>query len=109
MTPAQRPVALPPETVEEQFRRLATVWADETGHLSSMAAASSHPAYQEIIHLGDAVVPFLLRDLEDHHNHWFVALRTITGANPIPAPTAGKIPEMAQAWLAWAKEQGYKW
>jgi len=55
------------------------------------------------------VVPYLLRDLEDNHTHWFCALREITGVNPVPAAAAGNIARMAEAWLSWAKEHGYKW
>jgi hypothetical protein len=80
-----------------------------TGHLSSMAASANHPAYQEIIALGSEVVPLLLRDLQENHTHWFIALRQLTGADPIPKEAAGNIPKMAQAWIGWAKEHGYQW
>src|SRR5256885_1208340 len=97
----------PPETVESRFRRLAAAWEEATAHLSSMKAASAHPAYQEIIQLGPEVVPFLLRDLEENERHWFIALRTLTGANPIPASAAGNVPKMIEAWQKWGKENGY--
>jgi hypothetical protein len=72
-----------------------------------MKAASEHPAYQEIIQLGPEVVPLLLRDLDETERHWFVALRALTGANPIPASAAGNIPKMIEAWRTWGKENGY--
>src|SRR4051812_14866629 len=87
------------DTIEEGFRRLAATWQEETGHLSSMSEASSHPAYEEIIGLGPEAVPLLLRDLEENHTHWFSALRAITGADPVPDEAAGNIPGMAEAWL----------
>ena len=99
----------PRETLEERFRRLAEVWNRETAYLSSMTEASSHPAYQEIIRLGPEVVPLLLHDLEMNHGHWFAALRAITGAEPIPQSAAGNIPKMVEAWLDWAKDNGYRW
>ena len=106
----QKTADLPPrETLEERFLRLAAVWHRETAYLSSMTEASSHPAYQEIIHLGPEVVPLLLRDLQAHHSHWFAALRAITGAEPIPPSVAGDIPKMAEAWLCWAKDNDYRW
>ena len=55
------------------------------------------------------VVPLLLADLEDNHTHWFGALRAITGANPVPVSAAGNIPKMAEAWLRWANDKGYRW
>jgi hypothetical protein len=74
-----------------------------------MSEASRHWTYQEIIRLGPEVVPLLLRDLEEQHTHWFNALRTITGANPVPASAAGNVPKMVEAWLNWAKSKGYQW
>lgn len=105
----QLPLTEPSETIEERFRRLAAVWARATDHVSSMTAASQHSAYQEIIRLGPTVVPLLLRDLEANETHWFIALRQITGAHPIPPGAAGNIPKMVEAWLRWAKDNGYRW
>jgi hypothetical protein len=90
--------------VEQRFLRLASIWDRETRYLSSMSEAFSHPAYQEIINLGTEVVPFLLRDMEANHSHWFGALRAITGANPLSASVGGNVPKMVGAWLRWAKD-----
>jgi hypothetical protein len=97
------------ETVEDRFHRLAAVWHRDTDYLSSMGEAERHPAYQEIVGLGPEVVPLLLRDLAENHTHWFAALEAITGARPAPASAAGNIPKMAEAWLRWAKDNGYRW
>ena len=70
--------ASPPETLEARFQRLANIWQKAVAHLSSSSKRESHPAYKEIITLGPAVVPFLLRDLETTHRHWFTALTAIT-------------------------------
>lgn len=105
----QAPATQPAETVEARFRRLAESWHRETDYLSSMSESDSHPVYQEIIRLGPDVVPLLLHDLEANHTHWFGALRALTGANPVPASAAGNIPQMAEAWLHWAKGHGYRW
>jgi hypothetical protein len=99
----------PPETLAQRFRRLATVWQDAVAYQSSTTVRNSHPAYREIVGLGTAVVPMLLRDLEDNHTHWFAALREITGADPIPESAAGNIPKMAEAWLRWAKDNNFQW
>jgi hypothetical protein len=101
--------AQPGETVEARFRRLAAAWEQAAGHISSMTAASNHPAYQEIIGLGPDVVPYLLRDLEKNETHWFFALRRITGINPIPPSAAGSVPQMIALWLQWARDNGYQW
>jgi hypothetical protein len=80
------------EALEAKFQRLAGTWRRATGHMSSMSSAANHPAYREIIAMGVVVVPLLLRDLEDNQSHWFIALRQITGADPIPPESAGNIP-----------------
>ncbi len=95
------------ETVAECFRRLSSAWHRDTVYLSSMDDAASHPAYQEIARLGSEVVPLLLRHLEENHTHWFAALEAITGAQPVPAAAAGNIPAIVEAWLRWAKANGY--
>jgi hypothetical protein len=100
---------VPEETLEERFRRLAAAWHKAVALQSSPTIRNNHPAYQEIISLGLGVVPLLLRDMEENHTHWFAALRHITGANPIAEAAAGDIPRMVEAWLAWAKDNGYRW
>ena len=67
------PIKPPVESLEQRFRRLAAVWEDAVAYQSSTTVINSHPAYLEIISLGAAVVPLLLRDLEDNHTHWFCA------------------------------------
>jgi hypothetical protein len=107
--PARPTPAPPPETVEERFRRLEARWEDETAYLSSSTAIVEHPAFQEIIRLGPAVVPFMLRDLDQGPRLWVWALPAITGADPVPVTDRGNIQRMRDAWLAWARANGYQW
>lgn len=99
----------PAETLEARFRRLASVWHDAVAYHSSSTVRNNHSAYREIISLGPEVVPLLLRDLEDNQTHWFCALREITGADPIPESAVGNVPKMVEAWVRWAKDNGYRW
>jgi hypothetical protein len=103
------PAAHQAESIEQKFQRLAAVWRAETGHLSSTTQMFNHPAYREIIGMGEEVVPSLLRDLEKEPDHWFAALKAITGAQPVPSEDRGRIDKMAEAWLRWAKDHGYRW
>jgi hypothetical protein len=103
------PVSPASETLEQRFRRLAGAWHRAVAPHSSSTIRNNHPAYREIISLGPSVVPLLLRDMEDNLTHWFVALREITGANPVPPEWSGDVPRMAECWLRWAREHGYKW
>jgi hypothetical protein len=107
--PARPTPAAPPETVEERFRRLEARWEEETAYFSSSTAIVQHPAFQEIIGLGTAVLPFMLRDLEQGPRLWVWALPAITGADPVPEEDRGNIRRMGEAWLAWARGKGYRW
>jgi hypothetical protein len=108
--PARQTAAVPPvESIDEKFKRLAALWHKAVAHHSSSRIRDNHPVYQEIIGMGPAVVPLLLRDLEVNRRHWFTALAIITGVDPIPKADTGNIPRMAEAWLRWGKENGYRW
>jgi hypothetical protein len=97
------------ESIEERFQRLAAVWRAETAYVSSSSDLIAHPAFQEIVGLGQAAIPLLLRELAKRSGHWHRALRRITGANPVPPADRGDIDKAAEAWLRWGKEQGYDW
>lgn len=94
---------------ELRFRRLAATWKDERGATSSITDMAMQPAYQEIIGMGQDALPFLFRELEEEPDHWFWALKAITGEDPVPPESRGRVEEMAQDWLRWGREQGYEW
>jgi hypothetical protein len=106
-----RPTPGPPaaEGLDERFHRLADTWHEATAHHSSSRLRYGHPAYQEIIAMGPPVLPLLLRDLEQRGRHWFTALHTITGADPVPTADAGNVLRMTEAWIGWARAKGYRW
>ncbi len=95
------------QDVERQFRSLVGEWQMDVASLSSTTARVQHPSYRAIIALGPAVVPVLLRELEQRPNHWFAALRALTGADPVPPSDRGRIGPMTEAWIKWGKEHGY--
>jgi hypothetical protein len=107
MIPAQSPPRVPPaETVEQRFRRLEAQWQADTQFLSDPRRIINHPAFQQIIALGNEVVPFLLRDLQARPSLWVWALPEITGQDPVPASDAGNIRKMSDAWVQWGRAQG---
>jgi hypothetical protein len=73
--------------------------------MSSATDMAMLASYQRIIGLGPAVLPLIFRELERETDHWFWALAAITGANPVQPESRGSVPEMAQAWLAWARNE----
>jgi hypothetical protein len=46
-----------------------------------------------------------LRELKKEPDHWFWALKAITGVDPVEPIQRGRVKEMAGAWLRWGKEQ----
>ena len=95
--------------LRKRFQHLATAWRARKSHSSCVEDMAMDSSYQQIIGLGPSAVPLILEELEDRPEHWFWALHAITGANPVPARSRGKIRAMASAWLRWGKKQGYKW
>jgi hypothetical protein len=98
------------ESTEQRVARLLGRWREETAYLSSGTQITGHPAYQELIALGPAALPFLFRDLEQTGDgHLSKALTAITGAHPVPAEERGQIRAIAETWLRWARENGHRW
>ena len=96
------------ETAECKFDRLANQWKVERGPVSSISRMAIHRAYQQIIGMGNEAVCLILRELELRPDHWFWALVSITGADPVPHEDRGKIKKMAEAWVKWGREHGYR-
>jgi len=103
MTPISRQWADP----ATRFFRLKQEWEEVTAMLSSITEIAMHPAYQQIIGMGPIAIPFIMRELEERPAHWFWALKSITGEDPVPPEKRGRIGDMAKAWLIWGREHDY--
>ena len=104
--------------LEATFNALADKWIKETAYHSNDYFIVNHPAYQQIIEMGEAALPLIFRELEKEGTavHWPYALNAVTGADPTPPPrqlpagfVALDIKAIHQAWLQWGQEQGYQW
>ncbi|MBL8065079.1 MAG: N-6 DNA methylase [Chthonomonadaceae bacterium] len=93
--------------VTKEVARLAVEWKQTRSLAGSLAVQCDNPAYKAIVSLGGAAVPALLKLLETDPGHWFPALHAITGENPVPTESEGKLKEMAKAWTQWAKDNGH--
>ncbi|MGC1306369.1 MAG: hypothetical protein WA885_04010 [Phormidesmis sp.] len=100
--------ALPEPSLTERFQTLASQWKHDTRHVSLMSDIVLNKAYQQIIGMGKPAIPLLLKALKEQPDHWFWALRSITGENPISPDDRGHLPKMAEAWLKWGKAHGYQ-
>jgi hypothetical protein len=91
-----------------RFKKLAKEWREETSFCSDPNEIFLHAAYQQIIGMGTLALPFIFASLEKEIEHWFWALRAITGEDPVPENDRGDLDKMAHAWLDWARARRRK-
>ncbi len=89
------------------FQQLVERWRQERGSSSSTTWMISQPSYQRIIGLGEKAIPLLLGELQRRPDHWFAALRAVSGVDPVPPELRGNIRQMAGVWIRWGAENGY--
>ncbi len=92
-----------------RFYRLKEEWEKDTSFLSSTSEICTHPAYQGIIGMGPAVLPFIMKEMAEKPGLWFWALKAITGEDPVPKRKRGKISEMTKIWLDWWSDNKHKY
>jgi hypothetical protein len=97
------------EILEPKFRQLLSEWKATRRSTSFARDLISHPAYLAIIGMGPDAVPLILKELETELDHWFVALKSISGQDPVPVENKGNMNEMRNAWLKWGHDKGYTW
>ena len=101
------------EPIGQEVRKLIADWKADRRPTSLAVKMADHPAYRRIVELGKAdpgkVVPVLLAELEARPDHWFIALHAITGAEPVPEASRGRLGEMAAAWVDWGRRNGFEW
>lgn len=90
-----------------KFNALKVEWGTETAHLSSITEISMHPAYQQIIGMGQVAISLIFSEMEKNPDHWFWALRSITGEDPVLPEHRGRLKQMTEDWLKWGKEHSY--
>jgi hypothetical protein len=100
--------SIDPIPLDQKFTALAAQWRQETRHLSLMSDIVMNTAYQKIIGMGTPVVGLILQDLKRQPDHWFWALRSITGENPVEPNDRGQVGQMADVWLEWGRQNGYQ-
>jgi len=98
-----------PVEQESRFSHLAEQWRRETELASSVVEMATHPAYQQIIGMGKTAIPYIIRELAKDREHWFWALKAITGEDPVPEKDRGDLQKMTNAWLEWATLNGYEY
>lgn len=90
-----------------KFYELVWTWQEDVKGFSDVDIICTHPAYQQIIGMGQSALPLIFREMKDGDAYWFWALKAITAEDPVPEEDRGRIRKMKQHWLNWADEQGY--
>ena len=93
----------------QKFYGLVKTWRNDLKRASSITQAALHPSYQQIIGMGKEILPLILKELEAAPLYWFWAVKAITQTDPVSPQHKGEIQEMKDAWLRWARDQGYEW
>ena len=93
--------------LHQEFITLAEQWREETAGYSITTPEIAHPAYLRIIGMGERALPWIFEQLAEHGDQWYVALHAITGVDPVPEEDRGRRPKMREAWLGWARENGW--
>ena len=94
-------------SIKARFTHLSEEWSEASMFESNINKLAMHPAYQQIIGLGSEAIPLILQELRKEPNHWFWALKSISGEDPVDEVNRGNIQAMTDAWLLWGKNNGY--
>ncbi len=103
---------VPDVELAKRFAELTATCDHDTRYSSKLKNKVEHPAFREIVAMGEKAVPLLLACLEKKEaSRWTMtlALNEITGADPVLEESAGKLEKIAAAWIIWGRDQGYRW
>ncbi len=93
--------------IATRFIQLASEVEEDCMMVSISTHIALHPSYQEIIGMGEKVIPLLIKKLNETPVFWFWAIEAIAGINPVPKSHRGNIPEMVKDWKKWANVNNY--
>lgn len=91
------------------FEHLLHTWREEAFGYSILQRLYSRESYRALIEMGEPVVPWLLRELQERPFHWTHALAQITRAQPVQAESKGRLEATVRDWLNWARQKRISW
>lgn len=106
---APAPEAAPPvnSRAAGRFAIYARLLEMDAAGVSAPRRLARHPAYAEILSMGDDAIPFLLRKLQGKSGRplWLSLLGNITAERPGLGNET--IDDAADAWIRWGRRRGY--
>jgi len=94
------------EDYTARFYRNVRRWRFDTSMVSSVDKAVAHPAFREIVDMGERVVPLIISEIRTRPDMLMIALQLITGADPVQPRHRGRVNEMASDWIDWYSFRG---
>lgn len=91
--------------MEEKFYSLLEQWKEVTCFKSWNDRA--HPAYKEILAMGEAVIPLLLENISNSWLSICVLGDMIENHDHIPREHWGNFENLQKDWLKWGRNNGY--
>lgn len=94
--------------LRRRFDSLVNEWLPAARYQSNLGAVAMTVPYQEMIAMGPATIPLILRRLaQGDAPYWLWALRMLAGENEAVVKAGGSMVEARDAWLEWGRAQGY--
>lgn len=93
------------QNIQILFNEYKENWLRETKFISNMTEITNNYYYQQIILLGENVIPLIIQDLKYEENHWFYALEKILSFTPIKNEHKGIYNLMKLDWLNYLEEK----
>ena len=88
-----------------RFNMLVRKWRAETAYVSSTKVMFDHPAFVEIVGMGELVIPLIISEISRQPDLLLGALTRITGENPVSEAERGNVYLMAIAWIEWYRRR----
>lgn len=90
-----------------RFHRLLNQWRAQTIYSSFIEEKVKHPAFRQIVDIGEAAIPWILKEIKVCPSFLYLALQIITGENPVPPQDRGKARAAIDAWIEWGNGEGF--
>ena len=94
-------------TKMDKFDMLALTWGVDNRMNSNAQDIAQHPAYMQIVGMGKDALPLIFKAMRQRPGHWFIALQSLTGVNPVKPENRGNVIAMTHDWLEWGKKNGF--
>ena len=80
-------------------------WRRSVTYMSSITKMKAEPSYRHIVGIGEPAVPTLLREIARQPDFLVLALKEITGVDPVLAEHRGHVQQMAEDWVKWGRDR----